>query len=182
MSKRSIWFFFAALLAVVVLVGGIAPHVIRAQSNAVPFDFGVEMGANHYMRAWGTLNRATGVVSYRQRVLTRTWFGGYKGCTQLYFLDADDTIIGYTDQVRTGVDGRAVPWGAPSDRTLYLTHQIPVDVAQRTETVEVAHWHCPNSLPQSIAQLLTYIGDVEDGVEALSDAFEDARIRVFTSF
>lgn len=182
MRKHSIRFFFAALLAVVVSVGAIAPHVIRAQSNAVSFDFGVEMGANHYMRAWGTLNRTNGAVSYRQRVLTRTWFGGYKGCTQLYFLDADDTIIGYTDPIRTGVDGRAVPWGAPSDRTLYLTYQIPGDVAQQTVAVEVAHWHCPNSFPQSIAQLLTYIEDAVDGVEALSDAFEDARIRVYTSF
>jgi hypothetical protein len=100
-----------------------AEQLDRIPSDAVlqlggtrQFDSGFQhLGANHWMRTWGSLDLATGQIAGQTRTATFTWFGGFHGATYVIFRDANDAPVYQTTSLhRFGVDGT---WIGTSDRT-----------------------------------------------------------------
>ncbi|MFD7815630.1 PLAT/LH2 domain-containing protein [Streptomyces sp. NPDC059785] len=84
-------------------------------SGSRQFDSGlVHLGANHWMRTWGSLDLGSGQIAAQTRTATFTWFGGYHGATYVIFSDRNDAPVHKTGFYRYGVDGT---WIGLSDRT-----------------------------------------------------------------
>lgn len=86
-----------------------------ATAGTRQFDSGLMyLGANHWMRTWGSLDLAGGQIAAQTRTATFTWFGGYHGGTYVIFSDENDAPVFQTGFHRYGVDGT---WIGRSDRT-----------------------------------------------------------------
>jgi hypothetical protein len=98
------------------------------------FDSGEQfLGAGHYMRTWGTLDRASGRVAAQTRTRTVTWFGGYHAGTNIILVDGTDTPVWWSTMHRFGVDGT---WIGRSDRTDAWAEQM-----NSADTARVTGYH-----------------------------------------
>jgi hypothetical protein len=107
------------------------------------------MGANHWMRTWGSLDLNTGQVAAQTRTATFTWFGGFHGGTHVVFSDANDAPVYGTGLYRYGVDGT---WIGTSDRTEPWWESMPAtDTARVTNHTIFLAW-APNSFQDILDQ------------------------------
>jgi hypothetical protein len=72
-----------------------------------------DLGANHHMWTYADLYDNNWLAG-RTRTASFTWFGGYIGTMACVIVDANNRLVGTTDQMSYGVNGTA--WGG-SDRT-----------------------------------------------------------------
>ena len=136
------------------------------RARLVDSDF-QHLGANHWMRTWGSLDPATGQISAQTRTATFTWFGGFHGATHVIFSDANDAPVYSTGLYRYGVDGT---WIGTSDRTDAWWENMPaVDTARVTNHTTFLVWAPDNfqdildqwvQSGQKLASLVSSVGAV----------------------
>ena len=97
------------------------------------------LGAGHYMKSWVWLQGTT--LTTTTRTETITLFGGYTGGVQVVLFDAAGHRIQHeTIKYRYGVDGRFFGSGSRENTESY---QLPQDVADRAESIVIAHYWDP---------------------------------------
>src|SRR4051794_927913 len=72
-----------------------------------------DLGANHHMWTYADLYDNNWLAG-RTRTASFTWFGGYIGTIACVVVDANNRLVGTTDQMAYGVNGTAF---GGSDRT-----------------------------------------------------------------
>jgi hypothetical protein len=115
----------------------------RARSRAVGRDLQTylwsDLRSGHFMQSWVWLQGTTLTVTTVTE--TVTWFGGYTGGVSVVLFDGAGQRIQHDDfRTRYGVDGRFFGSGRREDTE---TYGVPQDVADRAETILIAHYWDP---------------------------------------
>jgi len=145
-------------------------YIPNFNPNAVYFNVGGKLSnTSKSMWAWGSLVPSTGYLAFSQRAKNVVWLVGYKGCAQLFFVDAQNVIIGRSPVYRLGVDGTIFGDEAANRTRVYLSTDpggfwVPINTARRTVSVNVLLFHCPNNLVQGATQ---FVGHLEDATKAV---------------
>jgi hypothetical protein len=113
------------------------------------------LGAGHYMTTDATL--ANGVLKAITRTRTVTWLGGFTGGVHVVLADANDIVIGTSNQQTFGVDGTFI---GRSDRTEHWSENIDPDIARRTARLGVVHAWAPKVDTAEMVRRAIEIGKV----------------------
>ena len=117
-----------------------------------------DLGANHRMTSDVTL-QDNGHIDATTRTRTGSWLGGFTGAVQLLFSDANDVVIGASNEHTFGVDGSII---GRRDRTDYWGEDIGPNLVGRVTGFQILHYWAPRY--SAINVVLDRAREVADGV------------------
>jgi hypothetical protein len=122
-------------------------------AGPIPIDTGnVPMGANHYVRTFGSLGR-DGTLRAKTTTATNTLFGGWTHGYWVVIGDGQGRTIAATPEQSTGVDGTAIPGGGI--RTVDWEFNFGADVgANAASATVVDKWQPRVDLGQMIQRAI----------------------------
>jgi hypothetical protein len=135
----------------------------------------VEMGANHYVRTFGTLDR-NGTLNVTTITGSRTLFGGWTHGYNVLIADGQGRTIAQSGPRTTGVDGRAIPGGG--ERTVPWNFDFGPNVGANAASVSVVDYWAPRVNIDQMVQIA--VQTVEVIIELIA-AIEGAGGSVETS-
>ena len=105
---------------------------------------------------------------------TKTWtdnnFVGFTGGVLIAYVDANGDVLGMSEMVQFGVDGRAIP-GKASTRNDRWNPTVPGELAGKVKSLEVVQTHAPkNRLLEAVRQLRS-----TSVARALNEAIENGQ-------
>ncbi|MCZ8521974.1 MULTISPECIES: hypothetical protein [Paenibacillus] len=104
-----------------------------------------------YMYTKATLQRSgplAGKLDATTRTKNSVKFTGFTGGVFILLRNADNAVIGVTEQHKYGVDGT---WLGRYDRTDYWTHNFAPEVAADTTSLEIIQQHSAKDLDDQLA-------------------------------